>query len=69
MNPSHHIIADDFRLLLKQLVINDSIRIAGTMLFVYFKRNWRIDDELAAHYVVRYFQKYFPNQLSRHKQL
>ncbi|RUS48854.1 hypothetical protein [Cohnella sp. AR92] len=61
-------ISDDMKSLLKQLIINGSTRIAETVLFVYFQRNWKIDDNLAAHYVVRYFQKYFPKQLAKHQQ-
>ena len=68
MQAYHHVISDDLTVLLKQLVANDSFRVAGTVLYVYFRRIWKIDDELAAYYVVRYFQKYFSQQLSRHHQ-
>jgi hypothetical protein len=62
-----NIISEELITLLKRLVANGSIRIAGTVLFVYFKRCWQIDDELAAHYVIRYFQKYYPHQLDNHR--
>lgn len=37
--------------LLKQLVANGSIRIAGTLLYAWFKRFWELDDETAAYFV------------------
>lgn len=53
--------------LIKQLVSQKHIRIAGTVLYVYFCRVWKTNDNLAAYYVTRYFQKYFPTQLDKHK--
>lgn len=68
MHSHQEVISEDMTALLKQLVINGSLHVAGIVLLVYFKRVWKIDDDLAAHYVVRYFQKHFPKQLARHRQ-
>jgi hypothetical protein len=61
-------ISDELTALLRKLVSNGSIRIAGTLLYVYFIRNWKINDELAAYYVTRYFQKYYSTQFKRYQQ-
>jgi hypothetical protein len=61
-------IPEELTTLLRQLVVNGSIRIAGIVLYVYFRRCWKLGDELAAYYVVRYFKKYYPRQLSKHQQ-
>ncbi|MNC57094.1 hypothetical protein D3C75_1067330 [compost metagenome] len=52
---------------LRQLVMNGHYSMAGTVLYVYFKRFWKLEDELATHYVSRYFAKYFPNHLVKHQ--
>ncbi|WP_159887561.1 hypothetical protein [Paenibacillus puerhi] len=61
-------LPEELATLLRQLVVNGSIRIAGTTLFVYFKRCWQLDDDLAAYYMRRYFEKYYGNQLQRHRE-
>lgn len=60
-------LSEDMTILLRQLVVNGYFRMAGNVLFVFFKRNWSLEDDLAAHYVVRYFRKYYPAQLERHQ--
>lgn len=50
---------------LRQLVMNGHIQMAGTVLYVYFKRSWKLDDQLSAYYVSRYFTKYFPSQVAK----
>jgi hypothetical protein len=61
-------LPEELQTLLKQLVVNGSIRIASTLLYAWFRRCWELDDETAATYMVKYFERYFPKQLSRHKQ-
>ncbi len=61
-------LPEDLTVLLKQLVVNGHIRHAGTVLHVYFIRSWQLDEELAAYYMRRYFEKYFAAQLQRHMQ-
>ncbi|MFC6334262.1 hypothetical protein ACFP56_16660 [Paenibacillus septentrionalis] len=53
--------------LLKQLVMNGHIRIAGTVLYVYCRRMYQVDDETAARWMVTYFHREFPQQLQRHR--
>ncbi|MGN7384089.1 hypothetical protein [Paenibacillus sp. SAFN-117] len=53
--------------LLKQLVMNGHIRIAGTVLHVYCRRMYQVDDETAARWMVTYFHREFPQQLKRHR--
>ncbi|WP_058303736.1 hypothetical protein [Gorillibacterium timonense] len=61
-------LPEDMTVLLRQLVMNGHIRIAGTVLYVYFVRCWQLDEECAAYYMQRYFQKYYASQLQKHKQ-
>ena len=49
-------LPEEMTILLQQLVMNGQFRMAGTVLFVFFKRKWELEDEFAAHYVVRYFR-------------
>lgn len=51
---------------LRQLVMNGHYSMAGMVLYVYFKRYWKLEDELAAYYVSRYFAKYFPTICHKH---
>jgi hypothetical protein len=59
-------IADEMTVLLRQLVMQNTIRIAGHVLQTYFLREWKIHEELANSYVRCYFAKYFPRQLERY---
>lgn len=59
-------LPEELRTLLKQLVANGSVRIAGTLLYPWFKRFWELNDETAAYFVRRYFEKYFCRQLQSH---
>jgi len=60
-------LPDELQTLLKQLVANGSVRIAGTLLYAWFRRCWELDDETAAYYMRRYFEKYFSRQLQSHR--
>lgn len=53
--------------LLKQLVMNGHIRMAGTVLYVYCLRIYHVDDEVAVRWMVAYFHREFPQQLQRHR--
>lgn len=44
------------------------IRIAGTLLYVYFRREWKLEDNIAAYYITRYFEKYHGEHLKKHQQ-
>ena len=61
-------LSEELAQLLRQLVQQRQIRMAGTVLYVYLRRNWQLDDEDAAFFMLRYFQKYFPSQLEKHQQ-
>jgi hypothetical protein len=61
-------LPDDITVLMRQLVMNGHMRMAGTVLYTYFIRCWKLDDEYAAYYMRRYFEKYFAPQLQRHLQ-
>lgn len=60
------LIADEMTSLLRQLVMQNQIRMAGLVLQTYFIREWKIAEELANQYVRGYFAKYYPKQLDRH---
>lgn len=56
----------DITVLLRQLVVNGQIRMAGLVLRTYFIREWELEEELANRYVRGYFAKHYPKQLERH---
>ena len=59
-------IAENMIVLIRQLVMQNQLVMAAHVLGVYFKRVWKIDEELALRYVRGYFAKYYPKQLERH---
>ncbi|MGG2201417.1 hypothetical protein [Paenibacillus validus] len=59
-------LPENLTVLLQQLVQQKQIRTAGTVLFIYLRRNWQFEEEDAAFYMIRYFKKYYPSQLERH---
>jgi hypothetical protein len=61
-------LPEDLIVLLRQLVVQGQIRIGGTLLFVYLKREWHLEDELAAYYMRRYFEKYYGDHVQKHRQ-
>ncbi|HEY4430308.1 MAG TPA: hypothetical protein VGN87_04630 [Paenibacillus sp.] len=61
-------LPEDITVLMRQLVINGHIRMAVTVLYTYFIRCWKLDNERAAYFMRRYFEKYFAPQLQRHLQ-
>jgi hypothetical protein len=60
-------LPEELQTLLKRLVANGSVRIAGTLLYAWFRRCWELDDETAAYFMRRYFEKYFSRQLQSHR--
>lgn len=61
-------LPESLHTLMRQLVQQKQIHMAGTVLFVYFQRHWQLDEEKAAYYTVRYFRKYFPVQWEKEQQ-
>lgn len=59
-------IADEMTVLLRQLVMQYQIRMAGLVLQTYFVREWKVEESIANRYVRGYFAKYYPKQLERH---
>lgn len=59
-------LPDDLTTLLKQLVRNGQLLMAGLTLKTYFIRCWKVDVQLSGYYVRRYFEKYFPYELEKH---
>lgn len=53
--------------LLKQLVAQRQIRIAGWVLYAFFMRDWKMEEEDAAYYVLRFFKKYYPRQWAKYQ--
>lgn len=53
--------------LLKQLVMNGDIRMAGIVLFAYCRRMYQVDEGTAARWMVAYFEREFPRQLQRYR--
>lgn len=48
--------------LLKQLVMNGSVRIAGIVLHAYCRRFYQVDEETAARWMIAYFRREYPQQ-------
>ncbi|NGM83384.1 hypothetical protein G5B47_13255 [Paenibacillus sp. 7124] len=60
------IINDEMTVLLRQLVMQNQISMAGHVLKAYFIRQWKTNEELAIKYVRGYFFKYYPKQVERY---
>lgn len=59
-------INEEMTVLMRQLVMQNQLSMAGQVLKVYFKRHWKISEELSNKYVRGYFSKYYPKQLERY---
>jgi hypothetical protein len=46
--------------LLKQLVQNGQVRMAGRVLYTFFCRCWKENEQVAAYYMVKWFEKNSP---------
>lgn len=60
-------LPEELTTLLKQLVMNGQVRIAGHVLYSYCRRFYGVDDETAARWIVIYFRREFPQQIERHQ--
>lgn len=60
-------LPEELLTLLKQLVAQRNIRIAGWVLYAFFIRNWKLSEEHASYYTLRYFQKYYPRQWEKYQ--
>ena len=60
-------LPEELLTLLKQLVAQRHIRIAGWVLYAFFMRNWKLEEDRAAYYVIRYFQKHYPRQFDKYR--
>ncbi|MFC5405098.1 hypothetical protein [Cohnella soli] len=61
-------LPEEMSTLLKQLVMNGHIRMAGTVLHTYLMKKYELDEVTAAEWIVVYFRREFPRQLSRHQE-
>ena len=62
-------ISDDMTVLLRQLVMQNQIKMAGLVLRTYLIRHWKIDERLAGKFTLLYFSKHYPKQLERYQKL
>ncbi|WP_394174008.1 hypothetical protein [Guptibacillus hwajinpoensis] len=60
-------LPEDLAILLRQLALNGHIGMAGRVLRLYLCRCLKINEEVANHYVTKYFEATFPKQLTRHR--
>ncbi|MBW5444754.1 hypothetical protein GE107_01570 [Cohnella sp. CFH 77786] len=51
--------------LVRQLVMQNQIWMAAMVLKVYFIRNWKVSEEVAAFYMRKYFEKYYAAQVRK----
>jgi len=60
-------LSEELTTVLKQLVMNGSIRVAGTLLYTYCQRFYQVDEATAIRWMIAYFNREFPQQLQRHR--
>ncbi|TBL69788.1 hypothetical protein EYB31_35015 [Paenibacillus thalictri] len=60
-------LPEELTTVLKQLVMNGGIRMAGILLYSYCRRIYQVDDSTAARWMTAYFHREFPQQLQRHQ--
>ncbi|CAH1215664.1 hypothetical protein PAECIP111893_03999 [Paenibacillus plantiphilus] len=60
-------LSSEMEELLKQLVMNGGLRMAGTVLYVYCRRTYQVDEDTAARWMTAYFRREFPQKLQRHQ--
>jgi len=60
-------LSSEMEELLRQLVMNGGIRMAGTVLYVYCRRKYQVDEDTAARWMTAYFRREFPQQLQRYQ--
>ncbi|UQZ84560.1 hypothetical protein SK3146_03815 [Paenibacillus konkukensis] len=60
-------LPEELTAVLKQLVRNGGIRIAGTLLYSYCRRFYQVDEETASRWMLAYFHREFPHELQRHR--
>lgn len=58
-------IADEMVVLLRQLVMQNQIRMAAMVLKVYFIREWKLSEEVAAFFMRKYFEKYYADHVRK----
>jgi hypothetical protein len=61
-------LPEDLIVLLRQLVKQGQISIAAIVLSVYFRREWRLDDDMAGFYTRRYFEKHYSDYVRKHRE-
>ena len=59
--------SEDMEMLLRQLVCNDSISMAGRALQLYACRCLKMDKQAASAFVLQYFEEVFPKELERYR--
>jgi hypothetical protein len=60
-------LSKDMQVLLKQLVMNGGIRMAGTVLNTYCRRMYQVEVDTAARWTTAYFEREYPRHLERHR--
>lgn len=55
--------------LLQQLVQNGQVMMAGRVLYTFFCRCWKENEQVASYFTVKWFEKNFPVQLEKHKRM
>jgi hypothetical protein len=61
-------LPDELIVLLRQLVKQEQIHIAAVVLSVYFRREWRLEVDVAGYYTRRYFEKHYSDYVRKHRQ-
>lgn len=61
-------LPDDLITLLRQLVVNDQIRMAARVLEIFFIREWKMAEDGARYLTKRYFLMYYSDHVYKFQQ-
>jgi hypothetical protein len=61
-------LPEDLIVLLRQLVMQNQLRMAARILEVYFIREWKLSEEVAAFLMRKFFEKHYADHVRKFRQ-
>lgn len=58
-------IADEMVILIRQLVMQNQIRMAAMVLEIYFIREWKLSQDVASFYMRKYFEIHYADHVRK----